>query len=176
MPSAIQTVGQRCAKCNPNCRPMVCQVQSKLYANGVPSAIQTVWQWCAKYNPNCMPIVCHVQSKLYAKQNHKTWAKFHLRPKIRRISFIAPIFTKPTVTELHLVKTLLCGPGSSVSIATDYGLDGSGSNPGEDEIFRPSRPALGPTQPPVKCVPHLFPGYRRTGRGADPPPHLKPRS
>ena len=46
----------------------------------------------------------------------------------------------------------MCGPGSSVGIATDYGLDGPGSNPGGDEIFRPSRPALGPTQPSVKCV------------------------
>ena len=44
------------------------------------------------------------------------------------------------------------GPGSSVGIATDYGLDGPGSNPGGDEIFRPSTPALVPTQPPVKCV------------------------
>jgi len=44
------------------------------------------------------------------------------------------------------------GPGSSVSIATDYGLDGPGSNPGGDEIFRLSRPSLGPTQPPVKWV------------------------
>jgi len=37
------------------------------------------------------------------------------------------------------------GPGSSVDIATDYRQDGPGSNPGEDEIFRPSRLALGPT-------------------------------
>ena len=36
------------------------------------------------------------------------------------------------------------GAGSSVGIASDYGLDGPGSNPGGDEIFRPFRPALGP--------------------------------
>ena len=45
-----------------------------------------------------------------------------------------------------------CGPGSSVGIAADYGLYGPRPNPGEDEIFRPSRPALGSTQPPVKWV------------------------
>ena len=52
----------------------------------------------------------------------------------------------------------MCGPGSSVSIATDYGLDGSGSNPGGDETFRPSRPAMRPTQPPVEWVPGLSRG------------------
>jgi len=41
------------------------------------------------------------------------------------------------------------GPGSTVSIATDYGLDGPGSNPCGDEIFRP---ALRLTQPPVQWV------------------------
>ena len=44
------------------------------------------------------------------------------------------------------------GPGSSVGIAPYYGLDGPGSNPSGDEILRPSRPALGPIQPPVQWV------------------------
>jgi hypothetical protein len=48
---------------------------------------------------------------------------------------------------------LQCGPGSSVSIATDYGLDGPGIESRWGEIFRPSRPALGPTQPPLQWIP-----------------------
>ena len=56
-----------------------------------------------------------------------------------------------------------CGPGSSAGIATDYGLDGTGSNPSGDEIFRPSRTALGPTQHPVKWVPGITRGQSAAG-------------
>ena len=49
-------------------------------------------------------------------------------------------------------------PGSSVFIATDYGLDSPGIEPRWGKIFRLSRPALGPTQPPVQLVPGLSRG------------------
>ena len=55
----------------------------------------------------------------------------------------------------HVLLPEFYGPASSVGIASDYGLDGPGSNPGGDEIFRPPRPTLGPTQPPIKWVPGL---------------------
>ena len=68
----------------------------------------------------------------------------------------------------------LYGPGSSVSIAADYGMDCPGSNPGGDEIFRPSRPTLGPTQPPVKWVLGLSRGDKvQPGHAAD---HSPPSS
>jgi len=73
------------------------------------------------------------------------------------------------------VISLGCGPGSSVGIATDYGLDDPGSNPGGEEIFRPSRPALGPTQPLVQWVPGLSWGKGGRGVGLSPHPHLVPK-
>ena len=66
--------------------------------------------------------------------------------------------TTPNAEYIYIYIYIYSGPGSSVGIATDYGLDGPGSNPGGDEIFRPSRPALGPIQPPVKWVPCLSRG------------------
>ena len=44
-----------------------------------------------------------------------------------------------------------------------YGLDGPGSNPSVGEIFRLSRPALEPTQPPVKWVLGLSRGKNAAG-------------
>ena len=75
---------------------------------------------------------------------------------------------------LYLVCSINCSlPGSSVGIATDYGLDGPGSNPSGDEIFRLSRPALRPTQPPVKWVPGISRRKVRPGHAAD---HSPPSS
>ena len=64
----------------------------------------------------------------------------------------------------------------SVGVAIDYGLDGPGSNPGGEEIFRPSWRALEPTQPPVQWVPGLSRRQRWLGREAEPHPHLMPMS
>jgi hypothetical protein len=72
----------------------------------------------------------------------EVWQKIHSKPSI----------LPDALYIFYITQRNNGGAGSSVDIVTDYGLEGPGSNPGGDEIFRPSRPALGPTQPPVQWV------------------------
>ena len=73
---------------------------------------------------------------------------------LARTCDFSPIY----IFKFQAVLFLTRGPGSSVSIVTDYGLDGPGIESRWGEIFRPSRPALGPSQPPVQWVPGLSRG------------------
>jgi len=57
----------------------------------------------------------------------------------------------------HFLPITFLEGDSVVGIATRYGLDGPGieSRWGRDFPY-PSRPAVGPTQPPIQWVPGLF--------------------
>jgi len=61
-----------------------------------------------------------------------------------------------TTVQFRGKRMILCGPGSVVGIATDYGLGGPGigSRWGRD-FPHLSRPALRPIQTPVQWVPGL---------------------
>ena len=61
-----------------------------------------------------------------------------------------------THTHTHI---LIVDLDCSVGIATRYGLDG----PGIEIFLHLSRPALGPTQPPIEWVPGLSRGYSGWG-------------
>ena len=63
-------------------------------------------------------------------------------------------------------------PGSSVDIATGYGLDGPRiESRWERDFPHPSKPALGPNQPPVQWVPGLSRGGVKSGQGVKLTPH-----
>jgi len=84
------------------------------------------------------------------------------------------VVTATWVKKIHWSISAYRGPGSSVDIATDSGLDGSGSNPGGDEISRtcPDRP-WGPPSLLYNGY-RVFPGGKvRPGRAAD---HSSPSS
>ena len=66
-------------------------------------------------------------------------------------------------TLLLFMKTLI--------LATRYGLEGPGieSRWGRGDLPHLSRPALGPTQPPIQCYRVSFQAVKRPGRGVDHP-------
>jgi len=76
-----------------------------------------------------------------------------------------------TTPEFYRTYWKIRGPGSSVGIATGYGLDGPGieSRCGRD-FPHLSRPALQPTQPPVQWIAGVSRGKERPERDADPSP------
>ena len=72
------------------------------------------------------------------------------------------------VCEIHLLNyqlyVIFSRPDSSVGTATRYGLEGPGIEFRWGRDFpHPSRPALGPTQPPIQWVPCLFPRVKADG-------------
>ena len=62
------------------------------------------------------------------------------------------------------------GRGTSVGIATCYGLDGLGLNPGGGEIFTPMQTCSGTHSASYAVGTGSFPGVKRPGRGVDYPP------
>ena len=85
--------------------------------------------------------------------------------------FMVATFRTSNLSSDKLFPASQLGRDSSVGIVTRYGLDDPGieSRCGRD-FLHPSRPALGPTQPPIQWVPSLYPGVKRPGRGVDHPP------
>ena len=73
--------------------------------------------------------------------------------------------------KFYICVIIHCGPGSVVDVATGYGLDGPGSNPGGGKIFRTCQDW--PWSPPSLLYNgyRVFPGDKeRPGRDSDPSP------
>jgi hypothetical protein len=71
---------------------------------------------------------------------------------------------------LYQLQLPFCGPGSSLSIATGYRLDGPGIIPVGAGFFAHVHTGTGAH--PASCTMGTgsFPGVKRSGRGADHPP------
>ena len=72
---------------------------------------------------------------------------------------------------IFFVLSLNGGWDSAVGITIRYGLGGPGieSRWGGRDFLHPSRPALGPTQPPIQWVPGLSLGVKQPRRGIEHP-------
>jgi hypothetical protein len=75
-----------------------------------------------------------------------------------------------TLVTLSLHNSLLEGRDCAFGIATRYWLDGPTiESLWEQQFPHPTRPALGPNQPPVQCLPDLFPVIKRPECGVNQP-------
>jgi hypothetical protein len=79
------------------------------------------------------------------------------------------VYERNALNILRKVCEISGEPGSSVCIVSGYGLDDWGLIPGRGERIFPltsvSRPALGPTQPPVQWVSRVLSQGLKRGRG-----------
>jgi hypothetical protein len=100
--------------------------------------------------------------------SHLTANKLHLHNKVQ--SFNAVKHDNPNwLLWLRTATLSVCGPGSSVGIETDYGLDGPGIESRWGEIFPPVQ--TGPGAHPASCTMGTgsFPGVK-CGWGGRPLP------
>ena len=115
------------------------------------------------------------KTKLGSSEVHLSWnSDCHTLIKSLHefVTLIVTLLDRFGSDSLHIIFTL-CHQTNTVSVKIlsvhvgrvvqsvqrlNYWLDGPGSKPGGDEIFRPSSPTLGPTQPPVTWVPVLSRG------------------
>jgi hypothetical protein len=111
---------------------------------------------------------CHlVVSEVCGPATPTSSAKFQVQ--------LAFAWLSPTVLGL-ISGTYMVGQDNVVGTATRYGLDSLGIESWKGQYFRHrSKPALGPTLPPIQWVPGLSRGHSGWGMALTTQPHQEPR-